>query len=109
MADLLKGPRGTVVKVTVVRQGHEQPLSFDVMRDEISRKSVQDAFFLRPGIAYVQIVQFNETTSRELDDEPEAPGRAEHQGPDSRPARQSRRAAERRRGGGRTLPAKGTD
>ncbi len=68
VADLLKGPRGTVAKVAVMRQGHEQPLVFDVMRDEISRKSVPDAFFVRPGIAYVQIVQFNETTSRELDE-----------------------------------------
>jgi carboxyl-terminal processing protease len=39
-----------------------------VIRDEISRKSVPDAFFVKPGIAYVDIVQFNETTSRELDD-----------------------------------------
>ncbi|RPI12191.1 MAG: PDZ domain-containing protein, partial [Acidobacteriales bacterium] len=45
VADLLKGPRGTVAKVGVVRQGHDEPLVFDVMRDEISRKSVPDAFF----------------------------------------------------------------
>ena len=67
VADLLKGPRGTVVKVTVMRQGHEAPLVFDVMRDEISRKSVPYGFFVRPGIAYMQILQFTETTSRELD------------------------------------------
>ncbi len=67
VADLLKGPRGTIVKVTVVRQGHEVPLVFDVMRDEISRNSVPYGFFIRPGIAYIQILQFTETTSRELD------------------------------------------
>ncbi|HSW51231.1 MAG TPA: S41 family peptidase, partial [Bryobacteraceae bacterium] len=68
VADLLKGPRGTVVKVSVMRQGNEQPLVFGVVRDEISRKSVPDAFMIRPGVAYVQIVQFTETTSRELDE-----------------------------------------
>ncbi len=68
VADLLKGPRGTMVKVTVARPGHTEPLTFDVMRDEINRKSVPDAFFFRPGIAYIEITQFNETTSRELED-----------------------------------------
>jgi carboxyl-terminal processing protease len=66
VADLLKGPRGTVVQVVVMRPGHNEPLSFDVTRDAIPRKSVPDAFFVRPGIAYVQITQFNETTSREM-------------------------------------------
>jgi len=68
VADLLKGPRGTTVKVTVARQGNDDPLVFEVMRDAISRKSVPDGYFIRPGIAYVQILQFNETTSRELDE-----------------------------------------
>ena len=68
VADLLKGPRGTTVRVSVMRQGHDEPLTFDVVRDAISRKSVPDAFFVRPGIAYMQILQFNETTSREMDE-----------------------------------------
>ena len=68
VVDLLKGPRGTVVKVSVARQGHEAPLIFDVVRDEISRDSVPYAFFIRPGIAYIQILQFTETTSHELDE-----------------------------------------
>jgi carboxyl-terminal processing protease len=68
VADLLKGPRGTTVKVSVMRQGHSDPLVFEVTRDAISRKSVPDAFLVRPGIAYMQILQFNETTSREMDD-----------------------------------------
>ena len=38
------------------------------MRDEISRKSVQDAFWVKPGIAYIKILSFSETTSREMDE-----------------------------------------
>ena len=67
VADLLKGPRGTQVAIVVSREGSEQPLTFTVTRDEISRNSVGEAFWLKPGIAYVAVEQFNETTSSELD------------------------------------------
>jgi len=68
IADLLKGPRGTQVKITVSREGSEMPISFLVTRDEIKRNSVQDAFWVKPGIAYLRILSFNETTSKEMDD-----------------------------------------
>jgi len=68
IADLLKGPRGTQVKIMVSREGTVEPIVFSVTRDEIRRNSVQDAIWLRPGIAYVDIDQFTETTGRELDD-----------------------------------------
>jgi carboxyl-terminal processing protease len=68
IADLLKGPLGTNVKVTIGRDGHNTPLIFNLVRDEIPRKSVHDALWLKPGIAYVDISAFNETTSRELDE-----------------------------------------
>ena len=67
VADLLKGPKGTEVKVVVSREGAPDYLSFTVIRDQISRKSVQDAFWLKPGVAYVKILSFGETTGRELD------------------------------------------
>jgi hypothetical protein len=38
-----------------------------VVREEISRKSVQDAFWLEPGVAYVKVLSFGETTGQELD------------------------------------------
>ena len=66
VADLLKGPRGTKVKIVVSREGAPDYLSFAVVRDEISRKSVQDAFWLHPGIAYVRVLSFGETTGQEL-------------------------------------------
>jgi carboxyl-terminal processing protease len=66
VADLLKGPRGSHVKVVVSREGAPDYLSFALVRDEISRKSVQDAFWVQPGIAYVKILSFGETTDQEL-------------------------------------------
>ncbi len=68
IADLLKGPKGTRVQVTIGREGADKPLVFDLTRDEIPRRSVQDAFWLKPGIAYLGITQFNENTSREVEE-----------------------------------------
>ena len=68
VADLLKGPRGTQVQVVIAREGQEKPVTFNITRDEIPRKSVEDAFWLAPGIAYLDIQSFNENTSKELED-----------------------------------------
>ena len=66
VADLLKGPKGTVVKITVAREGYAEPLIFTVTRDEIPRHSVDIAFLLKPGIGYIRLSGFNETTDREI-------------------------------------------
>ncbi len=68
VADLLKGPKGTKVHVKVGREGRPDPLEFTIIRDEIPRYSVNDAFFIRDGIAYIDIEQFNENTSREVEE-----------------------------------------
>ena len=66
VADMLKGPKGTVVKITVTREGYTDPLVFTVTRDEIPRHSVDIAFLLKPGVGYIHLSQFNETTDREI-------------------------------------------
>src|SRR5260370_20803248 len=40
VADMLKGPKGTVVKITDSRESYEEQLVFTVTRDEIPRHSV---------------------------------------------------------------------
>jgi carboxyl-terminal processing protease len=69
VADLLKGPKGTKVAVKIARQGRPEPIVFEIIRDEIDRKSVKEAFFLKDRIAYLNIEQFNENTSQEVDSE----------------------------------------
>src|ERR1035438_642543 len=64
VADMLKGAKGTIVKITVTREGYTDPLSFTVTRDEIPRHSVDIAFMLKPGIGYIRLSGFNETTDR---------------------------------------------
>ena len=68
VAELLKGPKGTSVQVIAGREGSEKSLTFNITRDEIPRKSVQDAFFVKPGILHLDIESFNENTSREVED-----------------------------------------
>ncbi|HEY7351727.1 MAG TPA: S41 family peptidase [Terriglobales bacterium] len=66
VADLLKGPKGTTVHITILREGSEKPLEFAVVRDEIPRYSVDLHFLIRPGVGYMHIAQFNETTDKEV-------------------------------------------
>jgi carboxyl-terminal processing protease len=66
VATMLKGPRGTHVTVTMAREGAAKPLVFDLIRDEIPRYSVDIAFMIKPGIGYIHVTQFMETTSHEV-------------------------------------------
>ena len=66
IADMLKGPKGTVVRVEVLREGYDEPLAFAITRDEIPRLSVEYFFELRPRIGYVKLASFNEKTHEEL-------------------------------------------
>lgn len=68
VAEMLKGPKGTQVHVTIVREGYDQALEVSITRDEISQSSVDDAFMIRPGVAYIHISKFNENTNDELSD-----------------------------------------
>jgi carboxyl-terminal processing protease len=66
VADRLKGPKGTIVHVTMRRIGYDQPLKFTVTRDEIPKHSVDVAMDIKPGIGYIKLSSFNETTDTEL-------------------------------------------
>jgi len=66
VAEKLKGPKGTQVRVTVTREGYDQPIDVDITRDEISQESVDDVFMVKPGIGFIHINRFNENTNDEL-------------------------------------------
>src|SRR3954471_13564228 len=66
VADLLKGPRNTNVRITVLREGSDKPIDFNVVRDEIPRHSVDAHFEIRPGIGYMHINGFQENTGEEV-------------------------------------------
>src|SRR5215510_2362642 len=66
VADLLKGPKGTTVHITILREGVDKPMEFSLVRDEIPRNSVDLAFQIKPGVGYIHITGFQETTEREV-------------------------------------------
>src|ERR1700689_4460639 len=68
VAYLPKGPKGTTVHITIVREGADKPLEFAVVRDEIPRYSVDLHFLIRPGVGYMHVSGFNETTEKEVGD-----------------------------------------
>src|ERR1017187_7051856 len=57
VADLLRGPRGTQVRISVRREGVPAPVPVEVTRSAIET-SVVDAFWWKPGIIYLNINSF---------------------------------------------------
>jgi carboxyl-terminal processing protease len=66
VANLLKGEKGTVVHVTIQRIAAPKPLVIAVTRDEIPNPSIDVAYDIRPGVAYIHIKQIQETTGKEF-------------------------------------------
>lgn len=64
----LRGPKGTVVMLGVVRTGIKDQLTFKVTRDKIPVHSVDATYMLRPGIGYIRIGNFGVNTHQEFCD-----------------------------------------
>ena len=62
----LRGPKGTIARLKVVRQGISDTLRFDVKRDKIPVHSLDATYMIRPGIGYVRIGSFSATTYQEF-------------------------------------------
>jgi carboxyl-terminal processing protease len=59
------GPANSIVHLTILRKGEDNPLEFDVTREKISMKSATGKM-LDSGIAYIQITTFGDKTTPEL-------------------------------------------
>ncbi len=62
----LRGPRGTMVKLGIVRRGVKEHLTFDIKRDKIPVKSLDAVYMIRPGTGYIRIGNFGATTYDEF-------------------------------------------
>ncbi|MBI4745845.1 MAG: S41 family peptidase [Deltaproteobacteria bacterium] len=63
---MMRGPKGTQVTITVVRETFAEPRDFTVTRDIIAVKSVKSKT-LESGYGYVRVAQFQEKTDTDLD------------------------------------------
>lgn len=62
----LRGPKGTKVKLGVVRNGIKDRLTFNVTRDKIPVKTVDAVYMIRPEVGYIRIGSFGSTTHDEF-------------------------------------------
>lgn len=64
----LRGPRGTKVRLGIVRRGVSGKLEFTVKRDKIPVKSIDAVYMIRPQVGYIRIANFGAATYREFMD-----------------------------------------
>jgi carboxyl-terminal processing protease len=62
----LRGPKGTKVKVTILRPGLSQTLDYEITRDRIPIHAVSFAGILRDGIGYIRLTRFSDAAHEEL-------------------------------------------
>lgn len=62
---MIRGPRGTEVHLTIIREGEKAPMEFAIKRDIIPLKSVK-TFKLSPDIGYARVSNFQSKTAEEL-------------------------------------------
>ncbi len=64
--NMMRGPKGTSVKVTILREGVKNPLEFELIRDVIPIQSVK-AILLKPGYGLIRLSNFTGTTTTEME------------------------------------------
>ena len=62
----LRGPKGTIADLRVVRPGIKDLLTFKVKRDKIPVHTIDASYMLRPGIGYIRVGSFGATTYDEF-------------------------------------------
>ena len=62
----LRGPRGSVVKIGVVRKGVEGVLPFTIERDNIPVTTIDAAYIASEGVGYIKVNRFGRTTMQEF-------------------------------------------
>jgi carboxyl-terminal processing protease len=64
--DNLRGPKGTEVRLSILRKGSPEPLSFKIIRDKIPINSIDAYFMAAPEVGYIKLDRFSQTTMEEF-------------------------------------------
>lgn len=65
--DKIRGPRGTRVVLTLTRAATGKQESVEIIRNAVPQPSVPDAYFIRPGVGYIDMTRgFNADTDQGL-------------------------------------------
>ena len=63
--DLMRGPVGSGIELTVRRRGEKKALTFNIIREVIQIKSVK-ADLLEKNIGYIRLTSFNENSGKQI-------------------------------------------
>jgi len=64
----LRGPKGTVVRVKILRRGVKDLINFKIVRDKIPIHSLDASYMVSPEIGYIKLNRFSATTMEEYHD-----------------------------------------
>ena len=62
---MIRGPKGTKVTITIIREGIKEPMDFSLVRDIIPIESIK-SITLKPGYGYIWITNFRDNTTKDL-------------------------------------------
>jgi carboxyl-terminal processing protease len=63
---ILRGPKGTKVRLKILRKGVAEPINFLVVRDDIPVYSIDAAYMADPTTGYIRLSRFAESTPDEI-------------------------------------------
>ena len=66
VVDLVRGPEGTDVHLTIARPGLKDTFGVDITRTRIPQTTVRYAFMVRPAIGYIRLSEFSSSSAREV-------------------------------------------
>jgi len=72
VVDMVRGPEGTTVVLTIARPGFKETFDVGIERTRIPQTSVRFSFMIEPDIGYIRLSEFSNTSSREVQDAIEA-------------------------------------
>ncbi len=66
--DLMRGPVGSPIELTIRRRGEKKALTYKIVREIIQIKSVK-ADLLEKNIGYIRLTSFNENSGKQIEEE----------------------------------------
>ncbi len=66
--DLMRGPVGSGIELTIRRRGEKKAITFNIVREIIQIKSVK-ADLLKKNIGYIRLTSFNENSGNQIESE----------------------------------------
>ncbi|WP_316797665.1 S41 family peptidase [Pedobacter frigidisoli] len=64
---MLRGEKGTAVKLSIIRKAQNAPLEFNVMREQIAELSIAASYMVSKNVGYISLSIFSQSTRREMD------------------------------------------